>query len=150
MYQLVNLTKLYEMKLFFIDEAVFSFNTFKSKAWSSSNENIIVKEEKLRVKSQAFVAAISEDGGLESYMLHPRSFNQEQFITFLEQLATQHQGEQIAIFLDNLAVHKTRKVMAAYKRLNINAIFNMPYSPDFNGIESYFSLVKAQYKKLAL
>ena len=84
MYQLVNLTKLYDMKLMFIDEAVFSFNTFKSKAWSSGNENIIVKEEKLRVKSQAFVAAISEDRGLESYMLHPRSFNQEQFITFLE------------------------------------------------------------------
>jgi len=40
--------------------------------------------------------------------------------------------------------------MAAYKRLNINAIFNMPYSPDFNGIESYFSLVKAEYKKIAL
>jgi hypothetical protein len=40
--------------------------------------------------------------------------------------------------------------MATYKRLNINAIFNMPYSPDFNGIESYFSLVKAEYKKLAL
>ena len=58
------------MKLFFIDEAVFSFNTFKSKAWSSSNENIIVKEEKLRVKSQAFVAAISEDSGLESRAIH--------------------------------------------------------------------------------
>ena len=40
--------------------------------------------------------------------------------------------------------------MATYKRLNINAIFNMPYSPDFNGIESYFSLVKAEYKYLAL
>ena len=40
--------------------------------------------------------------------------------------------------------------MATYKRLNINAIFKMPYSPDFNGIESYFSLVKAEYKKLAL
>ena len=51
MYQLVNLTKLYDMKLMFIDEAVFSFNTFKSKAWSSANESIIVKEEKLRVKS---------------------------------------------------------------------------------------------------
>ena len=26
----------------------------------------------------------------------------------------------------------------------------MPYCPQFNGIESYFSLVKAQYKKLLL
>ena len=54
------------MKLLFIDEGVFSFNTFNSKAWSSSNSHIIVKEANLRIKSQAFIAAISEDGGLES------------------------------------------------------------------------------------
>jgi hypothetical protein len=29
-------------------------------------------------------------------------------------------------------------------------IFNIPYSPQFNGIESYFSLLKAEYKKLLL
>ena len=72
------------MKLLFIDEAVFSFNTFNSKAWSSSNDHIVVKEANLRIKSQAFVAAISEDGGLESYMIHPRSFDQDQFIKFVE------------------------------------------------------------------
>ena len=26
----------------------------------------------------------------------------------------------------------------------------MPYSPDFNGIETYFSLLKGEYKKLLL
>ena len=26
----------------------------------------------------------------------------------------------------------------------------MPYSPDFNGIETYFSLLKGEYKKLIL
>jgi hypothetical protein len=26
----------------------------------------------------------------------------------------------------------------------------VPYSPDFNGIESYFSMVKREYKKLLL
>jgi transposase len=40
-------------------------------------------------------------------------------------------------------VHKTAEVRAAFERLNITAIFNIPYSPDFNGIESYFSLVKS-------
>jgi len=63
------------MRLLFIDEAVFSFNTFNSKAWSSSKESIIVKEEKLRIKSQALIAAISEDCGLESYLIHPRSIS---------------------------------------------------------------------------
>lgn len=52
--------------------------------------------------------------------------------------------------MDNLAVHKTSEVMEIYKKLRITPIFNVPYSPDFNGIESYFSLVKAEYKKLFL
>lgn len=26
-------------------------------------------------------------------------------------------------------------------------IFNVPYSPDYNGIESYFFLIKQEYKK---
>jgi len=34
MYKLVNLAKLYKMKLLFLDEAVFSFNTFNTKAWA--------------------------------------------------------------------------------------------------------------------
>lgn len=34
-----------------------------------------------------------------------------------------------------------------YQQLNITPIFNIPYSPQFNGIESYFSIVKSHYKK---
>jgi hypothetical protein len=34
--------------------------------------------------------------------------------------------------------------------LAITPIYNIPYSPQFNGIESYFSLLKAEYKKLLL
>ena len=29
-------------------------------------------------------------------------------------------------------------------------IFNVPYSPQFNGIENYFSLLMSEYKKLIL
>ena len=69
---------------------------------------------------------------------------------FLEQLSNEYDGEQVAVFMDNLSVHKTKDVKEACERLNIIPIFNIPYSPDFNGIESYFSLVKAEYKKLVL
>ena len=36
------------------------------------------------------------------------------------------------------------------KRLGILPIFNLPYSPQFNGIESVFSVVKGNYKRLLL
>jgi transposase len=49
--------------------------------------------------------------------------------------------------MDNLSVHKTNEVRDCCARLNIKEIFNVPYSPEFNGIECYFSLVKNNYKK---
>ena len=67
----------------------------------------------------------------------------EDVIQFLEQLSRKFNGEDISVFMDNLNVHKTRQVMAVYRRLNITPIFNTPYSPEFNGIENNFSLVKA-------
>ena len=47
-------------------------------------------------------------------------------------------------------VHRTNKIKAVYKRLNITPIYNVPYSPQYNGIESYFSIVKNHYKKQLL
>ena len=52
--------------------------------------------------------------------------------------------------MDNLQVHKTKEVAESCKELKVETIFNVPYSPDFNGIESYFSLVKGVYKKMIL
>ena len=54
------------------------------------------------------------------------------------------------MFLDNLSVHKTKDAKLLFEELNITEIFNVPYCPQFNGIESYFSQVKATYKKLFL
>lgn len=51
------------------------------------------------------------------------------------------------MFLDNLSVHKTKEAKLLFEELNITEIFNVPYCPQFNGIESYFSQVKAYYKK---
>jgi hypothetical protein len=47
-------------------------------------------------------------------------------------------------------VHKADAVSKVYVELEMTPIFNVPYSPQFNGIESYFSLLKNEYKKLLL
>ena len=78
------MARLYEMKLVFLDEAVFTFNTFNTKAWSSFYNSITVDENKLKVKTQAIISAISEDVGLEAYVIHPSSIKAKEFIQFLE------------------------------------------------------------------
>ena len=92
------------------------------------------------------MVAVSEDKGFEGYLLHPKSISAPQFIDFLKSLSAMYDEKPFAVFLDNLAVHKTKEVMETYERLNIKPIFNVPYSPQFNGIESYFSLLKGETK----
>ena len=84
MYQLVKLAQLYEWKLVFVDEAVFSFNTFSTKAWAAPYKSATFEEKKMSVKTQALIAGISEDRGLESYLIHPRSISAPEFIKLLE------------------------------------------------------------------
>jgi transposase len=47
-------------------------------------------------------------------------------------------------------VHKTEEVNQVCQERKVQKIFNVPYSPDFNGIESYFSLLKSEFKRRML
>ncbi len=62
-------------------------------------------------------------------MIRERSFNQESYMEFLEQLRKEHPEQELVLFLDNLSVHKTKAVFAKYKELELTPIFNAPYSP---------------------
>jgi len=109
-----------------------------------------VNDAYIRIKTMAFLGAISDNEGLEAYTLHPNSITTKEFIEFVEMLSDKFHGQEFAIFMDNLQVHKTKEVLETCKRLKVRPIFNVPYSPDFNGIETYFSLIKGEYKKLIL
>ena len=53
------------------------------------------------------------------------------------------------MFLDNLSVHKSKKVIKFYVENNINVIFNSPYQSNFNSIELAFRALKNNlYKKI--
>jgi len=129
---------------------MFTFRTFRTKGWAQKRERVKINDSDLKVQTLALVAAIGEDGGLIDFAIHPLAINTETFIAFVRQLAGKLGGGDFALFLDNLTVHKTRSAKLLFEELNITEIFNVPYCPQFNGIESYFAQVKATYKKLLL
>jgi transposase len=150
MYDAVKVTRLRDVKLVWVDEAMFTFNTFSTRAWSAKHQSIEVNDADIRIKTMAFLGAISDNGGLEAYTIHPHAITTKEFVEFVEILSAKFHGQDFAIFMDNLQVHKTKDVLETCKRLKARPIFNVPYSPDFNGIETYFSLLKGEYKKLIL
>ena len=70
--------------LVFLDEAVFTFNTFKTKAWSSAYSNIVVRDYAIRIKTQALIGAISIEDGMVEYAIHPKSIKTEEFQAFIK------------------------------------------------------------------
>ena len=49
---------------------------------------------------------------------------------------------KLAVFLDNLNVHKSKKIKKFAQAHGIELVFNAPYSPDYNPIEGVFGLAK--------
>lgn len=75
------------------------------------------------------IAAVSQDGGLEDYLIYPRSISTPQFIEFINKLSEKFGGQDFSIFMDNLSVHKTKLVQLEFMKLRITPIYNVPYSP---------------------
>ena len=150
MYDAVKVNRVRAVKLVLVDEAIFTFNTFSNKAWSVRHLSIEVNDADIRIKTLAFLGAISDNGGLKAYTVHPKAITAKEIMEFVETLAAKFQGREFAIFMDNLQAHKTKEVLETCRRPKARPIFNVPYSPDFNGIETYFSLLKGEYKKLLL
>ena len=67
------------------------------------------------MQTTAVIAAISEDDGLIDYLVHPRAINTEVFLAFVKQVAQKVNGNDFALFLDNLNVHKTKEAKLLFK-----------------------------------
>ena len=79
-------------------------------------------------------------------MLFQRSINTEQVKEFVSALCKKNKGRKLILFMDNMKVHKSHEMLHHYETKHVKVVFNLPYSPQLNGIESYFSIVKNSNK----
>ena len=52
--------------------------------------------------------------------------------------------------MDNCSIHRSRAVTHFLHQNKIQTVFNVPYSPQYNGIEIYWAHAKKTFKKLNL
>jgi len=72
------------------------------------------------------------------------------FKVFLEELRERYWADDICLYFDNLAVHRSNVVKERMNELSFAWIFSPAYSPDLNPIESCFSIAKAIIKRRRL
>ena len=78
-------------------------------------------------------------------MIWDHAVKEPEFEHFIKKLRTKAGKKPIALFFDNLWVHKTTEARALMSKLDITPIYNVAYSPEFNPIEAVFSKVKRQF-----
>ena len=94
------------------------------------------------------MAAISKEKGLEHYKIYEKSVNTQKFKQWLGELREMNGDDKIALLLDNLPAHRSESARMEMAKLGFRAIFNVPYSPEYNPIEFTFSKVKEKFRRL--
>ena len=88
------------------------------------------------------IVAMTELNGLLYSHICDQAIDSESFTQFLKGLRRKMGRKRIALFMDQLRVHKARSVVEIYDKLDIIPVFNVGYSPEFNPIEAVFSKIK--------
>lgn len=68
--------------------------------------------------------------------------NAETFLDYLKKLRAKQRSTPLALFMDQLPVHKSKELKGWWVQLNITPVLNVGYCPEFNPIEAVFSKVK--------
>ena len=117
------------------------------RAYSHRGENATADLSVMPSGYMSAIAGISYQKGKELIEIQENSVDSDDFAQYVMALLENHDSSSIALFMDNLAVHHTPANKELFEELGLEVIFNKPYSPDFNPIESVFSIVKNHYKR---
>ncbi len=136
--------------LVFLDEILFTKRALKLREWSARNSNLSVDQEEVYVGYRSVIATMTAERGMGLCLIYMTAVDADDFVAFLRKLRAKLGRRPIALFMDQLPVHKSKDVRPAYDRLDITPIYNVAYSPEFNPIEAVFSKVKRHFSSQRL
>ena len=142
----INATVVAGFDILWLDECMFTRKTVPLIEWSNKLTNIEVEEETINEPAYALLMAVSDHSGVELAKVYKKSVNIEKFLKYVEELRAKTEGRKIALFMDNLSVHRSKKVLKELDHCGFRYIFNLPYAPTLNPIELCFSKVKQSFK----
>ena len=132
-------------KIVYLDEVNFTKRSVSLKEWSQKNSNLTIDSKDIYIGYRSVIASITESEGLGYRQIYDKAITSDNFADYVEILSRRYPTRKLALFMDQLNVHKSNVVKEVYGKHKIIPIFNVAYSPQFNPIEAIFSKVKAVF-----
>ena len=99
----------------FLDEICFTKLAIQKKEWSRHNENLSVNQVDVYVGYRAVITTMTAEFGVGLSWIYNSGVNGDDFIEYLQALRRHYPNRPIALFMDNLQVHKRLIVKPYYE-----------------------------------
>jgi transposase len=135
-------------KLVFLDESGVNTSMARDCGRCPRGERLVDSAPAGLWQTSTLVAAVRLDG-VVAPMVIDGPINGQSFADYVEQSLVVELEPGDIVVMDNLPVHKSRRVADAIQAAGCTLVFLPPYSPDLNPIENLWSKVKAILRKAA-
>lgn len=135
-------------KLLFLDESAVNTAMARNCGRCPQGERLVDSAPAGLWQTSTLVAAIGLDGVVAPMVVNG-PFNGESFAQYVESSLVPELEPGVIVVMDNLPVHKSKRVADAIVAAGCTLVFLPPYSPDYNPIENMWSKVKALLRAAA-
>ena len=97
-------------RIIYLDETVFTSKTISKSEYTLKRQHLRIPQILVNQPVYALIFAISEEKGIEHSEVFEKSVNKEKFTEYVLGLRRVNQFDRIAVFLDNMSVHKSHVV----------------------------------------
>jgi transposase len=130
-----------------VDECSTNVRLVPLRARAPKGERAFGKAPKNWDRNVTLISSISTTEGMGASMSIEGSADGEAFLLYIERFLCPSLERGQIVVMDNLQVHKMRRVRELIEGRGCSLVFLPSYSPDFNPIEEAFSKVKTLLRK---
>jgi transposase len=130
-----------------VDECSTNVRMVPLRARAPKGERAFGKAPRNWKENVTLISSISLAGGIGASMSVEGSADGEAFLLYVEHFLCPSLKHGQIVVMDNLQVHKMRRVRELIEGCGCSVVFLPPYSPDFNPIEEAFSKIKGILRK---
>ena len=96
--------------IIFLDEINFTKRSVDLREWSAKNTNLAIDQQDIYTGYKSVIAAMTEEDGMVLIVIHSSAIDAADFKEYLNKLRIKFGDRPLALFMDQLGVHKTKEV----------------------------------------
>ena len=94
------------VKIVYLDEINFTKRSISLREWSGKNSNLAIDQKDIMVGYRSVIASITEQEGVGLCQVYFQAITGKDFADYLLKLSARYPRRKLAVFMDQLSVHK--------------------------------------------